>query len=136
MDIDQVARVVELVENSQLHEVTIANNGRTITVVNSLGLPSSIDAMPTDEPEQKSSKVLHVCAPYVGQIHLSEDDTTDNLVNIGDHIQKGQTVCFIEELTRLLPIISDKEGVVEAVLVKNGQNVEYGQAILALATSP
>ena len=137
MDIEQIARVVKLVESSQLHEITIADNGQSITVVNNLGVQSGIsanpiDATPTHEPEQKGSDVVHVCATYVGQVYLSEDDATDNLVKEGDHIQKGQTVCFIDELTRLQPVISNKEGVVTAVLVESGQNVEYGQPILEL----
>lgn len=140
MDIEQIARVVKLVESSQLHEVTIADNGQSIKVVNSLGVQSNvsanpIEAMPTHEPEQTGSDVLQVGATYVGQVYLSEDDATDNLIKEGDHIQKGQTVCFIDELTRLQPVISNKEGVVTAVLVESGQNVEYGQPIFELARS-
>ena len=140
MDIEQIARVVKLVESSQLHEVTIADNGQSIKVVNNLGAQnnvsaSPIEATPTHEPEQTGSDVLQVCATYVGQIYLSKDDATDNLVKEGDHIQKGQTICFIDELTRLQPVISNKEGAVTAVLVESGQNVEYGQPIFELARS-
>lgn len=138
MDIEQIERVVKLVESSQLHEVTIADNGQSIKVVNNLGAQnnvsaSPIEATPTHEPEQTGSDVLQVGATYVGQVYLSEDDATDNLIKEGDHIQKGQTVCFINELTRLQPVISNKEGVVTAVLVESGQNVEYGQPIFELA---
>ena len=138
MDIEQIARVVKLVESSQLHEVTIADNGQSITVVNNLGVQSNvsanpIEATPTHETDQTGSDVLQVGATYVGQVYLSEDDATENLVKEGDHIQKGQTICFIDELTRLQPVISNKEGVVTAVLVESGQNVEYGQPIFELA---
>ncbi|WP_352257669.1 biotin/lipoyl-containing protein [Psychrobacter sp. TB55-MNA-CIBAN-0194] len=138
MDIEQIERVVKLVESSQLHEVTIADNGQSITVVNNLGVQNNvsanpIEATPTHETEQTGSDVLQVGATYVGQVYLSEDDATDNLIKEGDHIQKGQTVCFIDELTRLQPVISNKEGVVTAVLVESGQNVEYGQPIFELA---
>jgi len=138
MDIEQITRVVKLIESSQLQEVTIADNGQSIRVVNNLGAQnnvsaSPIEATPTHEPEQQGSNVLQVGATYVGQVYLSEDDATDNLVKEGDHIQKGQTICFIDELTRLQPVISNKEGVVTAVLVESGQNVEYGQPIFELA---
>ncbi|MBF2720882.1 acetyl-CoA carboxylase biotin carboxyl carrier protein subunit [Psychrobacter sp. NG254] len=141
MDIEQIERVVKLVESSQLHEVTIADNGQSITVVNNLGAQNNvsanpIEATPTNETEQTGSDVLQVGATYVGQVYLSEDDATDNLVKEGDHIQKGQTICFIDELTRLQPVISNKEGVVTAVLVESGQNIEYGQPIFEIrATS-
>ena len=141
MDIEQIARVVKLVESSQLHEVTIADNGQSIKVVNNLGAQNNVSASPieattTHETDQTGSDVLQVGATYVGQVYLSEDDATDNLVKEGDHIQKGQTVCFIDELTRLQPVISNKEGVVTAVLVESGQNVEYGQPILDLSGAP
>ncbi|MEC5210876.1 acetyl-CoA carboxylase biotin carboxyl carrier protein [Psychrobacter sp. PL15] len=135
MDIEQVARVVELVESSQVHEVTIANNGQSIIVVNNLNkqaTTSPTGIMPSHKAENSGDEHSQVRAIYVGQVYLSEDDTTDNLVNKGDHIKKGQTVCFIDELTRLLPVISEKEGIVSAILVKNGQNIEYGQPIFNL----
>ena len=138
MDIEQITRVVKLIESSQLQEVTIADNGQSIRVVNNLGAQnnvsaSPIEATPTHEPEQTGSDVLQVGATYVGQVYLSEDDATENLVKEGDHIQKGQTICFIDELTRLQPVVSNKEGIVTAVLVESGQNVEYGQPIFELA---
>lgn len=141
MDIEQIARVIKLVESSQLHELTIEEGGQSITVVNNLDSQSTsianpLEAMPTHEPEKsRGSKHSQVCATHVGKVYLSEDDATDNLVKEGDFIAKGQTICFIEELTRLLPVVSDKEGIVEAVLVENGQNIEYGQPILKLTNS-
>lgn len=138
MDIEQIARVVKLVERSQLHEITIENNGQSIKVINNVDSQSSVnpvEAMPTQELEQKDSEPLQVRATHVGKVYLSEDDATDNLVKEGDVIEKGQTICFIEELTRLLPVVSDKEGIVDAVLIENGQNIEYGQPILKLISS-
>lgn len=138
MDIEQVARVVGLVESSQLYEVTIANNGQAITVVNRVdqqGVNSSIETVETastDKLKNSDSENLQVCAIYVGQVHLSEDAATDSLVNKGDHVEKGQTVCFINELTRLLPVVSDKDGIISDILVEDGQNVEYGQPIFIL----
>ncbi|MDX2374467.1 acetyl-CoA carboxylase biotin carboxyl carrier protein subunit [Psychrobacter sp. PP-21] len=144
MDIEQIARVVTLVENSQLHEVTIADGDQSIKVVNTLKVPSKPSHIAindanndvtsaTVKPNKPNSKIRQVCATYVGQVYLSEDATTDDLIKEGDHIQKGQTVCFIDELTRLLPVVSDKSGIVTAILVESGQGVEYGQPIMVLA---
>lgn len=135
MDIEQVACVVELVESSQLYQVTIANNGQSIKVVNNLnkkGITDTTKKMPTHNVGNGSSKPVQVLAMYVGKVYLSEDDSIGNVVNKGDHIEKGQTICFIDELNRLLPVISDKEGTISATLVKNGQNIEYGQPIFDL----
>jgi len=141
MDTEQVARVVKLVESSQLYKVTIEDNGQSITVVNNINqqkivspikartIQNSADQKNVGEVDNALSKVR---ATHVGRVYLSEDGATDHLVGKGDHIEKGQTICYIEELTRLLPVVSDKEGVVSNILVEDGQSVEYGQPILAL----
>lgn len=144
MDIEQVARVVTLVESSQLYKVTIEDNGQSITVVNNvkqqvIANPVKTKTVQTDSANQNgvdtTNALLQVRATHVGRVYLSEDGATDPLVSQGDHIKKGQTICFIEELTRLLPVVSDKEGVVSEILVEDGQGVEYGQPILALEVS-
>lgn len=138
MDIEQIARVVKLVERSQLHEITITDNGQSIKVVNNVDSQSSVnpvEAMPIQELEHEGREPLQVRATHVGKGYLSEDDATDDLVKEGDVIETGQTICFIEELTRLLPVVSDKEGIVDTILIENGQNIEYGQPILKLISS-
>ena len=138
MDVEQIARVVKLVERSQLHEITITDNGQSIKVLNNVDSQSSanpVEAMPIQELEHEGREPLQVRATHVGKVYLSEDDATDNLVKEGDVIEKGQTICFIEELTRLLPVVSDKEGIVDTILIENGQNIEYGQPILKLISS-
>lgn len=145
MDIEQVARVVKLVESSQLYKVTIEDNGQSVTVVNNVNqqktaspvkskiIQNSTDKNSADQNAANLDSALsQVRATHVGRVYLSEDGATDPLVSKGDHIKKGQTICYIEELTRLLPVVSDKEGVVSDILVEDGQSVEYGQPILAL----
>lgn len=135
MDIEQVARVVTLVESSQVYEVTIADNGQSITVVNNVNqknAASPIDTIAIEKRVENDRSLAQICVTHVGRIYLSEDGATDPLVSNGAHIKKGQTICFIEELSQLLPVISDKEGVVSDILVEDGQNVEYGQPVFNL----
>ncbi len=138
MDIEQVARVVALVESSQVYKVTIEDNGQSMTVVNNVNYQETVSPVKTKaiEPNADVNKALsQIRATHVGRVYLSEDGATDHLVRKGDHIKKGQTIGFIEELTRLLPVVSDKEGIVSDILVEDGQGVEYGQSILALEVS-
>lgn len=133
MDTEQVKRVVDMVERSQLHEVTIVDGAQSITVVNTSKATSPAERVddsavkPQDNDDSISGK--QICAPYVGIVHLSKDGATDNLVQVGDTIEQGQTVCYIEELTRLLPVVSEHDGIVSDVLVEHGQGVEYGQGV-------
>jgi len=140
MDIEQVARVVKLVESSQLYKVTIEDSGQSVTVVNNVNQHGTTNHVKTKSIQHSADQnsgdidnnLSQVRATYVGRVYLSEDGATDHLVSKGDHIKKGQTICFIEELTRLLPVVSDKAGVVSDILVENGQSVEYGQPIFNL----
>ena len=145
MDTEQVARVVTLVENSQLYKVTIEDDGQSITVVNNVKQQGTTNPVKTKSIQDSTYKnsteqngvdidnaLSQVCATHVGRVYWSQDGAVDPLVSKGDYVKKGQTICFIEELTRLLPVVSDKEGVVSDILVEDGQSVEYGQPILAL----
>ena len=54
------------------------------------------------------------------------------MIQKGDAIEIGQTIGFVEVLTKLLPVTSDKAGTVNEILVEESQVVEYGQPILQL----
>ena len=134
MDIEQVERVVKLVELSQLHEMTVVDGGQSIKVVNAIYSQRHRPPFEADNGEKlaenDSNKFAQVRATHVGIVHLSADAVTDNLIKKGDRIEKGQTVCFIEELTRLLPVVSEHDGIVSDIVVEDGIGVEYGQPIL------
>ncbi len=140
MDIEQVAHIVALVERSQLYEVTIVDGSQSVRVVNNLDQRDITDSVDigsltkaqTAPNEASHDKEIQVIAPYVGRVYLNEDGAMDNLISKGKQVEKGQTVCFIDELSRLLPVVSDKSGTVNDILVANGDSVEYGQPIFNL----
>ena len=55
-----------------------------------------------------------------------------DFVKIGDSVSKGDTVCIIEAMKILNQIEADKSGVVTAILVENGQPVEFGQPLVVI----
>ena len=134
MDIANIERFVKLVEQSELHTVTVAEGHQSITVVNKRNQSTTINTADATEiiADKTLSESWQVRSKYVGRVHLAQDKAMDNMVNKGDLIEKGQTLYFIEVLNRLLPVISDKPGTVSAILVDEGQNIEYGQPILTL----
>lgn len=131
MDIETIERFVKLVEKSKLHTVMVESGRQSLTVVNNLDKQSATDAVDTSSSKEHSD-CFQVCSNYVGRVYLGQDKAMDNLVHEGDQIKKGQTLCFVDVLNRLLPIISEEEGTVDTILVDNGQNIEYGQPILRL----
>ena len=149
MDIATVERLVKLTEASQVHQITVEDHDQSISVVNRSRAAKSparntIDSSSNETGDNTNSSVeaknnnaqdqeaLQVRSPHVGYMRLSADGATDNVVQKGDAIEIGQTIGFVEVLTKLLPVTSDKAGTVSEILVEESQVVEYGQPILQL----
>jgi biotin carboxyl carrier protein len=74
-----------------------------------------------------------ITAPMIGTFYSSPSPGTESLVAIGDEVQVGQPVGIIEAMKIMNEISADRSGIVEAVLVENGQAVEYGTPLFRLA---
>jgi acetyl-CoA carboxylase biotin carboxyl carrier protein len=73
-----------------------------------------------------------VKSPMVGTFYRSPSPGAKPFVEIGDAVKAGQTVCIIEAMKLLNEIESDKDGIVRAILVENGQPVEYGEPLVVI----
>lgn len=73
-----------------------------------------------------------VTSPMVGSFYRAPNPSSPNFVEIGSTVKEGQTLCIIEAMKLLNEIESDKAGVVKAILVENGQPVEFGQALFII----
>jgi acetyl-CoA carboxylase biotin carboxyl carrier protein len=74
-----------------------------------------------------------ITAPMIGTFYASPTPGTPPFVVAGDAVQSGQPVGIIEAMKIMNEISADRSGIVEAVLVENGQPVEYGTPLLRLA---
>ena len=72
-------------------------------------------------------------SPMVGTFYRSSAPEAKPFVQVGDTVKAGQTLCIIEAMKLLNEIESDRDGTVKAVLVENGQPVEYGEPLVILA---
>ena len=68
----------------------------------------------------------------VGTFYRSTNPETAPFVNEGDTIKEGQTLCIIEAMKLMNEIEADRAGIVKAVLIENGQPVEYGQPLIII----
>ena len=68
----------------------------------------------------------------VGTFYAAPSPGAKNFVNVGDTVSVGDTICIIEAMKILNQIEADKAGVVKAVLVENGQPVEFGQPLVII----
>ena len=73
-----------------------------------------------------------VVSPLVGTFYAAPAEDADPYVKPGDTVKKGQTLAIVEAMKLMNEIESDYDGVIEEVLVENGQPVEYNQPLFRL----
>jgi acetyl-CoA carboxylase biotin carboxyl carrier protein len=69
----------------------------------------------------------------VGTFYRSASPGTKPFVEVGDAVKVGQPICIIEAMKLMNEIESDKDGIIKAIMVENGQPVEYGEALIIIA---
>ena len=75
---------------------------------------------------------IRVKSPIIGTAYLSPEPGGKKFIEVGDKIKKGQTVMIVEAMKTMNHVPSTSDGVVEKVLVNDGQPVEFGQPLVAL----
>jgi len=93
------------------------------------GAPAAPAAAPAPAPEPKGHALK---SPMVGTFYRAPSPGAPPFVEIGQSVSKGQTLCIIEAMKLLNEIESDVSGTVKAILVENGQPVEYGQPLFLI----
>lgn len=145
--------LIEILEDSNLSEISIEEEDFKITLKknyskseNSGKSPSSIEikdlikqAAPEEqgsgnspEPASKTQAYLHITSPIVGTFYRSSSPDSPPYVEIGDLVEKGQTVCIVEAMKVMNEVKSDYNGQIVEVLVEEGETVEYGQELFLI----
>jgi acetyl-CoA carboxylase biotin carboxyl carrier protein len=94
------------------------------------GTPSAPVAAAPAEPAAPSGHVLK--SPMVGTFYRSANPNSSSFVEIGSKVKEGDTLCIVEAMKLMNEIEADHTGTVKAILVENGQPVEYGQPLFII----
>lgn len=89
---------------------------------------SSVDL--DDEDDLEDGHVVK--APMVGTFYRAPSPGADPLVEVGQSVKQGDTLCIIEAMKLLNEIEADVSGTVKAILVENGQPVEFGEPLFVI----
>ena len=89
-------------------------------------------AAPVAEPPPPADTGHVVKSPMVGTFYRSANPNSPPFAEVGTQVKEGQTLCIVEAMKLMNEIESDKAGTVKAVLVENGQPVEYGQPLFVI----
>jgi acetyl-CoA carboxylase biotin carboxyl carrier protein len=74
-----------------------------------------------------------ITSPFVGTFYEAPSPDMEAFVQVGQTVKKGQVVCIVEAMKLMNEIEAEAAGKVTEILVKNGEHVEYGQALVRLA---
>ncbi len=89
--------------------------------------------LPLESQLQERKNNLHyITSPMVGTFYRAPDPNSPPFVEMGDSVQKNQTLCIIEAMKLMNEIESDVEGIIKAIYVENGKPIEYGQKLFAV----
>jgi acetyl-CoA carboxylase biotin carboxyl carrier protein len=144
LDIDEalLRKLAQLLHETGLTEIEYENNGQRIRV-NRGGGPTMIAASPamTTAPAGGTAAAQGppagppagaLTSPMVGTAYLAPEPGAESFVKVGDRVKKGQTLLIIEAMKVMNPIPAPEAGTVEAILINDGQPVEYGEPLLVL----
>lgn len=87
----------------------------------------------TNQTEQvNKSNNLIISSPMVGTFYTAKSEGSEPYISVGDVVKKGQVIGIVEAMKLMNEIESEYEGVVEEILVKNKDMIEYGQPLVSL----
>jgi acetyl-CoA carboxylase biotin carboxyl carrier protein len=148
MDLRKLKKLIDLVQESGIAELEITEGEEKVKIVkgghaSSSGAPAAHaptvsaeprPALPPPPPAQPpAAPAGHaVKAPMVGTFYRSPSPDAKAFVEVGQTVKEGDTICIIEAMKLMNEIEADAAGVVKAILVENGQPVEYGQPLFIL----
>ena len=95
--------------------------------------PSAPADAGTDAPEaQEDDGTSELGSPMVGTFYRSPSPDADPFVQLGDRVKRGQVLCIIEAMKLMNEIEAEVEGTIAAILVDNGQPVQFGQPLFKI----
>jgi biotin carboxyl carrier protein len=152
IDRDAVLRVIDLLAESQAAEIEIEDEDSTIRVLRAPAPsepppPPAEPGGPADEsaaeegpgpvevaeiPEEPAGELEYVTAGLVGLFHRGSAPDDEPIAQEGDEVSAGQVIGTIEALRKLTDVIAPCDGVVEEILVDDGESVQFGDRLFAI----
>jgi acetyl-CoA carboxylase biotin carboxyl carrier protein len=150
MDLRKLKTLIELVEASGIAELEISEGEERVRITRTVAAgqqffapaPQQMFAAPMTtasvvvdaaEPAATAAEEGHIVkSPMVGTFYRSPSPGSKQFVDIGQNVNSGDTLCIIEAMKLLNEIDADHSGVIKAILVENGQPVEFGQPLFVI----
>ena len=148
MDIRKVKKLMELLEQSGMSEIEIKEGEESVKISRygnaplmtptisqqpaAMVTPSQVESTTTAANKGSEASGDLISSPMVGTYYSAPSPSAKPFVTVGQHVNKGDTVGIIEAMKIMNQIETDHSGTVVEILVKDGEAVEFGQALIAI----
>ena len=149
MDLRKLKKLIDLVEESGIAELEITEGEEKVRITRTQAGGNVMYAPPMQQmmaaaapaaapavaaaPAEPAVPEGHVVkSPMVGTFYRAPSPGAKVFVEVGQSVNSGDTLCIIEAMKLLNEIESDQGGVIKAILVENGQPVEYGEPLFII----
>lgn len=149
MDLRKLKKLIDLVQESGISELEVTEGEEKVRIAKHYGVAAAPQqyyaapmAMPApgapaasavsldDEDELPEGHVVK--SPMVGTFYRSPSPGAEAFVQVGQTVKEGDTLCIIEAMKLLNEIEADASGVVKAILLENGEPVEFGEPLFVI----
>ncbi|ERK08868.1 Biotin carboxyl carrier protein of acetyl-CoA carboxylase [Serratia fonticola AU-P3(3)] len=152
MDIRKIKKLIELVEESGISELEISEGEESVRISRAApvqaypmmqqyampaqqqpALANAVAPAVAETPAAPAAMSGHtVRSPMVGTFYRTPSPDAKAFVEVGQKVNAGDTLCIVEAMKMMNQIEADKSGVVKAILVENGQPVEFDEPLVVI----
>ncbi len=138
MNLEEIEKLMKLLENSSLSYLEVEENGLKIKLDKNSGTRETV--VTKREKEEGVSNLAPtleetgnaVTAPLVGTFHQAPYKDAKPFVSVGSKVKKGDKLCIIEAMKVMNEITSPFDGVVKEILVKDNDVVDFGKKLFVI----
>ncbi|MDN2658560.1 acetyl-CoA carboxylase biotin carboxyl carrier protein [Neptunomonas phycophila] len=151
MDIRKVKKLIELLEESNINEIEIKEGEESVRISRASSVvpqmmqmpamaapaPAAAPAAPAapaavEAPAEAQFNGHVVKSPMVGTFYRSPSPSSPAFIEVGKTVKAGDVICIVEAMKMMNQIEADKSGVIESILVEDGQPIEYDQPLVTI----
>ncbi len=144
MDIRKIKKLIELVQESGINELEISEGEESVRICRGVvsaapvAVAAPIAVAPVAAPVAAAEAAAPVVSghevrsPMVGTFYASASPESPVFVEVGQHVNAGDTLCIIEAMKMMNQIEADKSGVIKAILVQNEDAIEFDQPLFII----
>lgn len=149
MDLRKLKKLIDLVQESGISELEVTEGEEKVRIAKQMTVApvahqvyaaapvahaaAPVAAAPTAAASEPALPDGHVVkSPMVGTFYRASSPDAKPFAEVGDSVKQGQTLCIVEAMKLLNEIEADASGVVKAILVENGEPVEFGEPLFVI----